>query len=203
MIVKRESTNDRYSTREVVVMFARQGVALDTIARALVTPVKQVGAACQRAIELGELERMPPQSPESRRESAFVELASLRTDLDEARALIRELRKAEAAEDSLVAVAKLTPSEARVVSTILKHGRTSKGRLYHALYGINPDAGAEPKIIDVLVCKARQKLAPHDIKINTIWGHGYEMAAEDAAKLRALASPVLALAPTLDDMVAA
>lgn len=52
----------------------------------------------------------------------------------------------------------------------------SKETLMLSLYGMRNDS-EEPleKIIDVLVCKARKKLKPLGIAIDTVWGRGYRL----------------------------
>lgn len=44
------------------------------------------------------------------------------------------------------------------------------------MYQINPDREPEIKIIDVYLCKARKKLDPIGIRIDTVWGKGYALA---------------------------
>ena len=75
----------------------------------------------------------------------------------------------------------LTMQEARLVALIAWKGRASKSVLHLT---VSPDA--EPKIVDVLVCKCRQKLAPSGITIGTVWGWGYELSSHDRKALRDL-----------------
>lgn len=41
----------------------------------------------------------------------------------------------------------------------------------------------------VAMCNLRHALRPHGIRINTLWGWGYEMPAEDHARLREMFPP--------------
>ena len=52
----------------------------------------------------------------------------------------------------------------------------SKEKLLNALYGLKP-GGDEPeiKIIDVFICKARPKLLPLGVTVETVWGKGYRI----------------------------
>jgi len=43
---------------------------------------------------------------------------------------------------------------------------------------------SEPKIVDVLLCRVRQKLAPFGIEIERVWGRGLRINAEVKAALR-------------------
>jgi DNA-binding response OmpR family regulator len=52
----------------------------------------------------------------------------------------------------------------------------SKDALHRALYELDPEGGAEPKIVDVIVCKIRKKVKPLGIEIDTSWGRGYALS---------------------------
>ena len=70
----------------------------------------------------------------------------------------------------------LTGSEAALVACIISNPIMTKAMAMHALYAMrHDDAAALDKIVDVLVCKARKKLAAQGIKIETRWGVGYFM----------------------------
>lgn len=59
----------------------------------------------------------------------------------------------------------------------------AKEGLMTYLYSLRPNDHPEIKIIDVLVCKARQKLKGTRWRIETVWGTGYrlvEVASEQA-----------------------
>ena len=70
----------------------------------------------------------------------------------------------------------LTVSEAKIVAMLsAKPGVAfTKDAIYSMLYS---GAGAEDmpmqKVVDVLVCKARKKIASADGSIETVWGQGY------------------------------
>lgn len=177
-----------HSTSDVVTVFARQGIAISTIARAMAIPAERVKGMCERAHEADELQMMPPATPDDPRHALLVELTNLRAQLDNAQEEIRNMTCARAVGiGQFIGVAKLTKSEAAVVAAIVKTGRVNKTGIYHALYG-GLDDPREPKIVDVLVCKARKKLKRHGIEIGTLWGTGYAMDAENVARLRELAA---------------
>jgi DNA-binding response OmpR family regulator len=44
------------------------------------------------------------------------------------------------------------------------------------MYQIGGDGEPEIKIIDVYICKARKKLLPIGVRIDTVWGKGYALA---------------------------
>ena len=82
----------------------------------------------------------------------------------------------------------LTKMEARLMRALTeKPGRmVSKSALMDAMYFDRPHE-AEPKIVDVLVCKIRRKIKGGPWLIETVWGQGYrsrfspELAAAMAA----------------------
>lgn len=80
---------------------------------------------------------------------------------------------------------RLTTQEARIVASLYKcNGETvSKDRLFYALYHDVLDQ-PEIKIVDVYICKARKKLAPYDVTIETLWGKGYYLTKESIQILK-------------------
>ena len=163
-----------YTTASLSVAFARQGVPIGTIARALVVGESQVRSVCERAMESGELLRLPPDSADDQRSATYTELVHLREKVAEQAALLKEIQLPPTSlADNLKSRLELTNKESMIVATLIRHGRASKDRLYFALYGQNDDP-PDAKIIDVFVCKIRKKL-PEGVEIKTIWGAGYEM----------------------------
>ncbi|MBN8908674.1 MAG: winged helix-turn-helix transcriptional regulator [Alphaproteobacteria bacterium] len=78
-------------------------------------------------------------------------------------------------------VIKLTPTEQSLLTRMMRsEGQVvSRAQLYHTLYGgrIDSDCPGD-KIIDVLVCKLRGKMAEIGATgvIETAWGHGWRVA---------------------------
>lgn len=179
----REGRN--YTTALLVVAFARQGVAISTIARALVVGETQVRNACERALESGELLRLPPESADDKRSATYTELTHLRGKVAEQAALLREIRLSPMTiAEGLGSCFKLTRKEAAIVATLTQHSRVSKERLYFALYGQSDDP-PDAKIIDVFISKIRKKL-PAGVEIRTVWGVGYEMPHKSIEAIRSL-----------------
>ncbi|AZB63885.1 hypothetical protein EBL87_09100 [Cereibacter sphaeroides] len=69
----------------------------------------------------------------------------------------------------------LTLQESRVVSLLAQRfpAVVPKEALHAAVLPMRGET--EPKIVDVFVCKARKKLAPHGIRIVTSWGVGFSI----------------------------
>lgn len=180
---------------DVVVAFAHYGIAIETMGRALQLPFDYVSGICQRAINRGNLQRMPPQTADDKRSANLQEVVHLRLLLDDARATIRDLSQNArlGASDLFVGIFDLTKSEAAVLGAIVTRGQLSRLALYDMVFGLRSEnEQPEPKIIDVFVCKVRKKLKRHapDVAIQTNWGAGYFMSPEHARKLLAHVSEV-------------
>jgi two-component system cell cycle response regulator CtrA len=80
----------------------------------------------------------------------------------------------------------LTRSEATVLGVLMKNRTVRKSGFMIALYGDRIGDPPDIKIIDVVVCKTRKKLAQHGIEIKTVWGIGYEMPEESKVRAREL-----------------
>ena len=83
-------------------------------------------------------------------------------------------------------VLRLTGSEGTVLGVLMARAMATKEQIMNLVYAARIDDEPNIKVIDVFVCKLRAKLKPFDINIQTIWGRGYAMAAEEVAKVRAL-----------------
>lgn len=68
----------------------------------------------------------------------------------------------------------LTKMESRLMRALTERldRMVGKGALMDAMY-FDRGHEAEPKIVDVLVCKIRKKLRGSAYRIETIWGQGY------------------------------
>lgn len=81
----------------------------------------------------------------------------------------------------------LTELEARIVGLLVKKGSATREQIFHVLYGLRNEIDVpEMKIVDVFVCKGRQKLKRFGIEIKTVWGQGYAMDEDSRAKCREL-----------------
>lgn len=109
-------------------------------------------------------------------------IAAVEAENDELRERVAQLERLIMAEDPLPLEWGLTETEEKVVRCLIARDLASKETIHFALYGSIGDEGADPKIVDVLICKARPKLAPFGIEIETQWGRGYRLSP-DARKV--------------------
>jgi DNA-binding response OmpR family regulator len=78
----------------------------------------------------------------------------------------------------------LTASERTVLGVLMQRERATKDHVMSALYRDLARDEAEPKIVDVFICKLRRKLKPYGIEIGTLWGQGYFLDAENKKKIK-------------------
>lgn len=93
----------------------------------------------------------------------------------------------------------LTNKEARLVLFMLDGKLRTKESMLALLYAGDINDMPEPKIIDVFVCKARRKLNPYGIRIETIWGMGYRLTGHEILKETLVTAE---LPPLVDDVLA-
>ena len=72
---------------------------------------------------------------------------------------------------------RLTNSEAELLYVLSNRiGRTVlRDTLMSAVYTISADAPETTKILDVLICHIRKKIAKLNVRIETVWGRGYRL----------------------------
>lgn len=116
--------------------------------------------------------------------------AELRDRIDELEETIRQLR------DELVPQElwlwfprewKLTPTESKVLAFVMARSPEMARReslLTNCFSNGSSDDPPDIKIVDVVICKLRQKMAPLAIDIQTVRGNGYEISKRDADILR-------------------
>ena len=78
----------------------------------------------------------------------------------------------------------LTPQESRVLGVLRARSMATKEAVMAALYVDLGKDEAEPKIVDVFICKIRKKLKPFGVEIKTVWGQGYSLAEKSRAVIK-------------------
>lgn len=79
---------------------------------------------------------------------------------------------------------RLTPAEARVFGCLLERELMTKDAAMAALYRDLGKDEPDQKIVDVYVCKIRNKVTPFGVSIETRWGVGYFLSAAVKAAVR-------------------
>ncbi|MCA1241850.1 helix-turn-helix domain-containing protein [Stappia stellulata] len=101
----------------------------------------------------------------------------LQNENERLRARIQDLEEALFADVPVPVEFRLTTQEARVFGVLIKRELATRTAILAALYDDLGRDQAEPKIVDVFVCKLRKKVAPFGIEISTVWGRGWCMDA--------------------------
>lgn len=117
-------------------------------------------------------------------ESAY--LAAVEAENDELRERITQLEDALGMNVTVPLMFDITRSEQQLLGLLMERELVTKDLVMLALYGLRPEGGAEPKIVDVFCCKLRKKLKAWNIEIKTAWGRGYYLEESEKAKIRAL-----------------
>lgn len=112
-------------------------------------------------------------------------IAALEDENETLRERVRQLETLLGSRQTIPLIFGLTAHEERLIGMLLVREHMSRTQLLESMYGHLP-AGDEPgpKIIDVWVCKMRQKLKPFGIKVQTKWGSGYYLDKEGKARLQ-------------------
>ena len=84
-----------------------------------------------------------------------------------------------------IALFKLTKNEAKIFGTMMQKNQIDKVRFMATLYP-DPDRSPQTKIIDVWICKMRQKLKKYKIEIGTAHGIGYYLSNDNKNKVKLL-----------------
>lgn len=106
----------------------------------------------------------------------------LEKENDELRERVENLMDALVGADPLPIEWGLTAQESIVACVIMNREMATKEAIMVALYGGRCDEGAEPKIVDVFVCKIRKKIERFGVNIQTVRGQGYCVDADTRAK---------------------
>jgi DNA-binding response OmpR family regulator len=110
----------------------------------------------------------------------------LRARIDQ---LLEERRQAKAGasllEQSKVDELGLTTQEARLIEALYgtPMGLVATKERLHAALSDEIEPETDIKLVDVIVCKVRRKLAGHGMEIVTHWGRGYSLAPQTRAML--------------------
>ena len=80
---------------------------------------------------------------------------------------------------------RLTDKEARLLRALMAAVSLTKEQLLVAMYDAEPDV--EIKIVDVLICRIRNKVKGDGLGIETMWGSGYRIAPPIKAHINAAA----------------
>ena len=111
-------------------------------------------------------------------------LEAIEDENDRLRERIRQLEKVMGMDITLPLEWGLTGHERMVFGVLMARSMATKDACMAALYRNVGKDEADPKIVDVFVCKMRKKLGPFGVVIKTVWGAGYKLEPDIKAIVR-------------------
>lgn len=150
----------------VAVRLADEGIPVRAIARAVHLPSDEVYDVLRLAIAQGTIVEMPKDDwpPGSNRSQRSVFNGT-------------PLQEEEALKNACARFFHCSPLEAALLAHMLRRDQATKAQLHSVVENNRPGDHAkeatDPKMVDVMICKLRKKIKPHEILIETMWGTGY------------------------------
>jgi len=154
---------------DVVARLADEGIPVRAIARATALPSPDVREILDAAMADGTILSVPrddwPPGARNARYPGFVPLPASDQDC-----LLY-----------LIQLFSLTRLEASMLSALIQRRECRRDAMHKIIEQRRPNAPeqTDQKMVDVMICKLRKKLKPHDLKIKTMWSIGYMMPPED------------------------
>jgi DNA-binding response OmpR family regulator len=173
----------------IAVRLADEGIPVRAIARGTKLPSEDVYEVLRGAMEIGSIVELPKDDwpAGSNRDQR----SRLHNTL---------LEQEETLRFACTRFFKATKLQATLLSTLLRRNEATKSQLHLVLEqnrpGDNHANATDPKIVDVLICHLRKKLAPYDVKIETVWGTGYLISAPHRERAIALLENFCSSVPT-------
>ena len=99
----------------------------------------------------------------------------LREEVEDLQETVRQLRASMAGDDLPDWLPHLTPGERRVIAALRPGRLVGYEQLVELVWPGREEPDTARDILKVWVCRLRQKLFPLGIRINTLWGQGYQI----------------------------
>ena len=165
---------------------AVEGVPVAAIARALLQPSDIVRETLEIGLADGRISEMPHSDwPATARRAD--RLPSSIAKEDDAALMVSCMRAFQ-----------LTKLMAGFMLVLLKRDEADKTTLHHVIESQRAERSTrpndleatDPKMVDVIICKLRQRLKVHGVIVETLWGHGYFISSAN----KTLATSLIATA---------
>lgn len=159
---------------QIAVGLANEGVPLRAIVRAMALPRGSVVSALHDALELGKIGGLPAEDWPIGTTTGDRVQATRSIQSNDAELTINAMR-----------ILGTTKLQSRLLIVLIKRQRCTKEVLHNVVEDGRPTANdpTDPKIVDVVICHLRKKLAKQSVEIKTIWSVGYEIVHEHRKKL--------------------
>lgn len=113
-----------------------------------------------------------------------ITVARLREELASANDKLYAFGSSKSADFSPKILFDLTRSEAALFDLLMLRGYVAKAQIMGFLYATSEKETPDYKVVTVFVCKMRKKLKTYDVGIDTVWGAGYMITAENKNKIK-------------------
>ena len=155
-------SEDLNNWEDIAVRMADEGIPIAAIARSVGAKSADVRTVVEEAVQRGHSSAVPRHDwvPTSSRDNRVncVPKVSISDPI-----LVPQIMR----------VYGLTGAEATMFSVLLRRAEVVRETLHTAIKKIGAGKETGIKIVDVFICKMREKLKRHGIFIFTIWGKGY------------------------------
>lgn len=111
-------------------------------------------------------------------------IRSLRGQVEGLEEQVRQLKKALCPPFAYPVEWRLTAMEVTVLSVLMARTVATKAALLMALY--DDPSEINPKNIDLIIWRLRQKLQPVEVSIEVVWGTGWRLDPEGRKKVQAV-----------------
>ena len=154
---------------DIMVRLADEGIPVRAIARASRVPSSDVYELLKGAVLQGAILELPRDDwPIGTKRNARTTFQGTPFELEEALKF------------ACVRFFKASRMEAAILSQMLRRNEVTKQQLHTAIEqnrATKNQDETDPKMVDVMICKLRKRLKPHNITIDTMWGIGYAISA--------------------------
>lgn len=108
---------------------------------------------------------------------------SLQSELDEAESQLNDMRETYLNAAKLWTAFDHSPAQTLIFALLMSRPFATKGMIHAVIDGRRLDrrqdyTDIDRKLIEVFVCRMRQRLRPYGIEIKTVWGQGYQITGE-------------------------
>jgi hypothetical protein len=163
---------------EIAARLANEGIPVSAIARSLALPAEDIREALEMSLGQGVIVEIPPGDwPPTGKRADRLPLHNNNnnnkpTDTDTLLACQRAFKLTRLMAGFLVVLLKRDEVEKSTFHNVIENQRATRSTRPNDL------ETTDPKMVDVIICKLRERLRPFGLKIDTMWGHGYFMSME-------------------------
>jgi hypothetical protein len=159
----------------ISVRLANEGIPVNVIARGLEIAAGDVRAVLEEALAAGRITEMPAADwpPTARRADHLPPHIAAARDADLVTSFMRAFKLTKLMASFMLVLVKREEADKMTLHRVIEAQRATRANRP------NNSEETDPKMVDVVICNLRKKLKAFGIKINTLWGRGYYLDAQD------------------------